>query len=84
MKMDLYQHDVKGVSPRSMELLVRCEQQPECGSRSRDESEFLTSDGDSLSIRAAVTIVASIPRLVVYPFRQKYFVVGQNVGIVKE
>lgn len=37
-----------------------------------------------LSIRAAVTIVASVPILLVYPFMQKYFVVGLNVGGVKE
>lgn len=37
-----------------------------------------------ISIRAAVTIVASVPILVVYPFLQKYFVVGLNVGSVKE
>lgn len=37
-----------------------------------------------ISIRAAITVVASIPILVVYPFMQKYFVVGLNVGSVKE
>jgi len=37
-----------------------------------------------LSIRAAVTVVASVPILLVYPFMQKYFVVGLNVGSVKE
>ncbi|ADM69492.1 L-arabinose transport system permease protein AraQ [Paenibacillus polymyxa E681] len=37
-----------------------------------------------VSIRAAITVVASIPILVVYPFMQKYFVVGLNVGSVKE
>ncbi|MGG4220487.1 carbohydrate ABC transporter permease [Paenibacillus jamilae] len=37
-----------------------------------------------ISIRAAVTVVASIPILIVYPFMQKYFVVGLNVGSVKE
>ncbi|WP_169834502.1 carbohydrate ABC transporter permease [Paenibacillus donghaensis] len=37
-----------------------------------------------MSIRAAVTIVASVPILLVYPFMQKYFVVGMNVGSVKE
>ncbi|WP_084146628.1 carbohydrate ABC transporter permease [Paenibacillus wynnii] len=37
-----------------------------------------------ISIRAAVTIVASVPILCVYPFLQKYFVVGLNVGSVKE
>lgn len=37
-----------------------------------------------LSIRAAITVVASVPILLVYPFLQKYFVVGLNVGSVKE
>lgn len=37
-----------------------------------------------LSIRAAITVVASVPNLLVYPFMQKYFVVGLNVGSVKE
>ena len=36
------------------------------------------------SIRAAVTIVASAPILVVYPFLQKYFVTGMVIGAVKE
>lgn len=36
------------------------------------------------SIRAAITIVAAVPILIVYPFLQKYFVVGINVGSVKE
>ena len=36
------------------------------------------------SIRAASTIVAALPILMVYPFLQKYFVVGLNVGSVKE
>lgn len=35
------------------------------------------------SIRAAVTIVASVPILVVYPFLQKYFVKGVTLGAVK-
>lgn len=36
------------------------------------------------SIRAAVTIVTAMPILFVYPFMQKYFVVGLNLGSVKE
>ncbi len=36
------------------------------------------------SIRAAITVVAAVPILLVYPFLQKYFVVGLNVGSVKE
>ncbi len=35
------------------------------------------------SLRAAMTIVATVPILVVYPFLQKYFVTV-NIGSVKE
>ncbi len=35
------------------------------------------------SMRAAVTIVASVPILIVYPFMQKYFVKGIMIGSVK-
>ena len=34
------------------------------------------------SIRAAITIVASVPILFVYPFLQRYFIVGMNLGSV--
>lgn len=35
------------------------------------------------SIRATMTIVASVPIIIVYPFLQKYFVKGMTVGGVK-
>ena len=35
------------------------------------------------SIRSAITIVASLPILLVYPFLQKYFVTGLTIGGVK-
>ncbi|MBX4263179.1 carbohydrate ABC transporter permease [Clostridium estertheticum] len=47
----------------------------------------LSGSADSVtpqSIRAASTVVAALPILMVYPFLQKYFVVGLNVGSVKE
>jgi len=37
-----------------------------------------------MSIRAAITVVAAVPILAIYPFMQRYFVVGLNVGGVKE
>jgi putative aldouronate transport system permease protein len=35
------------------------------------------------SIRAAITIVATVPILIIYPFLQKYFVKGLTLGAVK-
>ncbi|MNP59691.1 L-arabinose transport system permease protein AraQ [compost metagenome] len=35
------------------------------------------------SIRATMTIVASVPIIMVYPFLQKYFVQGMTIGGVK-
>lgn len=37
-----------------------------------------------VSIRAAITIVASVPILLVYPFLQKYFVHGLQLGSMKD
>jgi putative aldouronate transport system permease protein len=37
-----------------------------------------------VSIRAAITVIAAVPILVIYPFMQRYFVVGLNIGGVKE
>jgi putative aldouronate transport system permease protein len=37
-----------------------------------------------VSIRASITVVAAMPILVVYPFLQRYFVTGINVGSIKE
>lgn len=37
-----------------------------------------------ISIRSSITIIATVPILVVYPFMQRYFVVGMTIGGVKE
>ena len=43
-----------------------------------------TSVVTPISIRSSITVVATLPILVVYPFVQKYFVVGMTIGGVKE
>ena len=43
-----------------------------------------TAKATPISIRSSITIVATLPILVVYPFVQKYFVVGMTIGGVKE
>ncbi|MGN0764327.1 MAG: carbohydrate ABC transporter permease, partial [Aristaeellaceae bacterium] len=50
-----------------------------------DYSQKLTNARtvSSESVRMAITIVATVPILVVYPFLQKYFVKGLTLGAVK-
>ena len=47
-------------------------------------AESAASQVTPVSIRAATTIVAAVPILIVYPFLQKYFVTGMTMGSVKE
>lgn len=46
-------------------------------------SSNLTRAVTPMAIRMAVTIVATVPIIIVYPFVQKYFVGGMTVGSVK-
>ncbi|CAM4001583.1 carbohydrate ABC transporter permease [Saccharibacillus endophyticus] len=54
------------------------------GSSGADPSAAAQNMVTPVSIRAAITIVASLPILMVYPFLQKYFVHGLQLGSVKE
>lgn len=42
-----------------------------------------TTNTTPVTIRAAITVVSAAPIVVIYPFLQRYFVVGLNVGSVK-
>lgn len=44
----------------------------------------LANSVSPLSVRMAITVVATLPILVVYPFLQKYFVGGMTLGAVKD
>ncbi|MBN2535512.1 MAG: carbohydrate ABC transporter permease [Spirochaetales bacterium] len=46
--------------------------------------EAAKSFASPIAIRAAVTIIASVPIIIVYPFLQRYFIHGLVVGSVKE
>lgn len=47
-------------------------------------AEQLSKTVSPLSVRMAITIIATVPILVVYPFLQKYFVGGMTLGAVKD
>ena len=66
-----------------MMKLLSSSMQTGCDESSIFGSDKVTNTVTPASIRAAVTIVASVPILVVYPFLQKYFVKGVTLGAVK-
>lgn len=48
------------------------------------QADQLKNAVSPLSVRMAITIIATVPILIVYPFLQKYFVGGMTIGAVKD
>ena len=66
-----------------MKLLASASSSARDNSSMYGEQAATASIVTPMSIRAAVTVIASVPILVVYPFLQKYFVKGVMIGAVK-
>lgn len=81
--MDTYLYAKK--LPTLQYLLYEIMQQATTKIDSHTTSQQLTATTVSpLSVRMAVTIIATLPILIVYPFLQKYFVGGMTIGAVKD
>lgn len=76
----LYAKKVKTLQYRLYEIMSQANMKIDSHSTLADATRAVTP----LSIRMAVTIVATVPILIVYPFLQKYFVGGMTVGSVKD
>lgn len=46
-------------------------------------AKYMASQTNPQSLKMAITIIATVPILLVYPFLQKYFVTGLTLGAVK-
>ncbi|GAF65724.1 ABC transporter permease protein [Bacillus sp. TS-2] len=53
------------------------------GQITTQNAEVIANQTNPNSIKMAITIIATVPILVVYPFLQKYFVTGLTLGAVK-
>ncbi|GGA40392.1 carbohydrate ABC transporter permease [Paenibacillus physcomitrellae] len=84
----LYNSQVPNLSTLQYELM-RMLANSNSNSSMTSSSAFANSSNSNAnfvtptSIRATMTIVASVPMIIVYPFLQKYFVKGMTLGGVK-
>jgi putative aldouronate transport system permease protein len=75
-ELSTLQYEMMKILSSSMQQGVR---QPDYLQQSQQQRSMVTPN----SLRAAMTMVATVPILIVYPFLQKYFVTV-NIGSVKE
>lgn len=84
----LYNSSMPNLSTLQYELMKMLSTSNTAMSSSSAADAFANAQGNKAtvtptSIRATMTIVASVPIIIVYPFLQKYFVKGMVVGGVK-
>ena len=75
----LYAKKLPTLQYKLYEIMSRASMRMEVHSGDENLAQSITP----MSIRMAVTIVATVPILIVYPFVQKYFVGGMTLGAVK-
>ena len=76
------QKDPKALQYRLQMKLLTAGQNSNAANTSADALK-VASKTEPITIRAAITVVSTVPILVVYPFLQKYFVTGMALGSVK-
>jgi len=81
----LYARGAKGLSTLQYELMKILDSAQSVGSAVDIHSEGLRqARRNPEAIKMAITVIATAPILMVYPFLQKYFVSGMTIGAVKE
>jgi len=81
----LYTRAVKSLSTLQFELQKILDSAQNIGNAVDIYSEALrTAKKNPEAMKMAITVIATVPILIVYPFLQKYFVSGITLGAVKE
>jgi len=81
----LYARGSRALSTLQFELMKILDSAQSIGSAVDVYSEGLRSaKRNPEALKMAITVIATVPILVVYPFLQKYFVSGMVIGAVKE
>jgi putative aldouronate transport system permease protein len=81
----LYARSVKALSTLQYELMKVLDSAQNVSSSADVYSEGLrNAKRNPEALKMAITVIATVPILIVYPFLQRYFVSGMTLGSVKE